>query len=64
VPALQGEREGEMNTALVDMVRSGIEKGVEMPWQYQAGLAAAGLLAGLVGAVVGWRRKKKTKPKG
>ena len=52
-----------MNTAIVDLVQSGIAATSAMPWQYQAGLAAAGLLVGL-GA---WfatriRSKKNTTP--
>ena len=43
-----------MNSNIVDLVKQSIEAAGGSSWQYQAGLAAAGVAMGVLGGVLGW----------
>lgn len=43
-----------MTNAIIEAVKAGIEAAGGSSWQYQAGLAAAGVAVGVLGGVVGW----------
>jgi len=56
-----------MTNVIIDAVKAGIEAAGGMPWQVQLGMAAGGVLIGIIGGVVGWfghKRKSNPEPKG
>jgi hypothetical protein len=60
-----------MNSNIVELVKQGIEAAGGSSWQYQAGLAAAGVAMGVLGSVGAWigkqiynKHKAATPPEG
>ncbi len=43
-----------MTNAIVEAVKVGLETAGGLPWQVQLGMAAGGVLIGIIGGVIGW----------
>ena len=56
-----------MTNVIVEAVKAGIAAAGALPWQVQLGMAAGGVLIGIIGGVVGWfghKIKSNPEPKG
>lgn len=43
-----------MTNVIVEAVKAGIAAAGALPWQVQLGMAAGGVLIGIIGGVIGW----------
>ncbi|MDD5677137.1 MAG: hypothetical protein PHW60_03980 [Kiritimatiellae bacterium] len=61
-----------MTNAIIEAVKVGLEATGGLPWQIQLGMAAGGVVIGIIGGIIGWfggkiksggeARKANTKP--